>query len=52
MRALIKPDANAKKVIMYMIAATITILEVFDEIEYLDNRRLEIKLTTLHINYL
>jgi hypothetical protein len=27
-------------------------LEVFDEIEYLDNRRLEIKLTTLHINYL
>ena len=50
--ALIKPDANAKNVIMYMIAATITILEVFDEIEYLDNRRLEIKLTTLHINYL
>ncbi len=37
---------------MYMIATMITILEVFDEIEYLDNRGLEMKLTTLHINYL
>ena len=37
---------------MYMIAATITRLEVFDEIEYVDNRLPEMKLTTLHINYL
>jgi hypothetical protein len=35
-----------------MKAATITSLEVFDEIEYLDNRLSEMKLTTLHINYL
>jgi hypothetical protein len=40
--ALIKPEANAKNAITYMIAATITILEFFDEIEYLDNRLSEL----------
>ena len=35
-----------------MIAASITSLEVFYEIEYVDNKLPEMKLTTFHINYL
>jgi hypothetical protein len=50
--ALIKPEAKEKNAITYTTAAIITSLEVFCEIEYVGNRRAEIKSTNLHINYL
>jgi hypothetical protein len=37
---------------MYTTAATITSLEVFDGIECVGNRQLEMKSINLHINYL
>ena len=50
--ALIRPEANAKKTMRYMIAATNASLEVLVEIENEDNRMNHESFNTLHINKL